>query len=308
MGTDIISKASIDSIFKFSTSIGRLYEGRWVTRQLFEITIIDATGATPPLPDIFTLKLLASADLRNFPRTSSSAELFSPILSGDFGPSPIRILSIVAADSLDLDDVFGVGDTLTITFSEATNKAQLPDVLTKEHIDLVLSFSQSLGADYTGEWKTNSVLVITARDVTRAGPPTIGGTRATVRAQAKLRNLPPVCAPTVTTSPPITGNWGILYPRIISVEADDPTDRNSVYSFLDTITIKFSIATNRAGRNNGDRLSRSQVLQQFLFSESLGNSFSGEWVNAQTLRLTVEGVAGAAPPTVGGLCKCFLTE
>jgi len=129
-----------------------------------------------------------------------------------------------------------------------------------------------------------------------------------VRAQAKLRNLPPVCAPTVTTSPPITGNWGILYPRIISVEADDPTDRNSVYSFLDTITIKFSIATNRAGRNNGDRLSRSQVLQQFLFSESLGNSFSGEWVNAQTLRLTVEGVAGAAPPTVGGLCKSFLTE
>ena len=308
MGTDIIPKASIDSIFKFSTSIGRLYEGRWVTRQLFEIAIIDATGATPPLPDIFTLKLLASAELRNFPRTSSSAELSSPILSGDFGPSPIRILSIVAADSLDLDDVFGIGDTLTITFSEATNKAQLPDVLTKAHIDLVLSFSQSLGADYSGEWKTNSVLVITARDVTGAGPPTIGGTRATVRAQAKLRNLPPVCAPTVTTSPPITGNWGILYPRIISVEADDPTDRNSVYSFLDTITIKFSIATNRAGRNNGDRLSRSQVLQQFLFSESLGNSFSGEWVNAQTLRLTVEGVAGAAPPTVGGLCKSFLTE
>ena len=303
MGDETISKAQIDKILKFSAPLGTGYEGRWVTRRLFEITITNPTSAGPPLPEIFTLELLGSAGLRNYPVTSAKSGLTSPVLSGDFGPSPIRIVSMVAADSMDLDNVYGVDDTLTITFSEGTNKAQLPDTLTKAQIDVLLSFSESLGRDYTGVWTSDRVLVITARDVSGAGPPAIAGTRATVRAQAKLRNVPPVCAPTSTTSPPISGNWGILYPRVISVVADDPTDKNSVYSFLDTITITFSIATNRGGRNNGDRLSRSQVLALFLFAESLGNSFSGEWVNARTLVLTVEGTAGASPPTIDGLCK-----
>ena len=305
MGTGILSKEALDSILTFSTPLGSAYEGRWVTRKLLEITMADVRGAGPPLPEIFTLELLASAGLRNFPVTSAAAGMLSPVLDGNFGPSPIRILSMVAADSLDLDNVYGVGDTLTITFSQDTNKAQLPDQLTKADIDLLLAFSQSLGTDYTGSWISNRVLVITARNVVGAGPPGIGSTRATVRAEAKLRNVPPVCAPTVTTSPPISGNWGILYPRVVSVVADDPTDKNSVYSFLDTITIRFSIPTNRAGKNNGDRLSRSQVLALFLFSENVGNSFSGEWVNAQTLVLTVEGTAGASPPTIGGFCKNF---
>ena len=305
MGTEILSKNVLDGILIFSSSLGSAYEGRWVTRKLLEITMTDVRGAGPPLPGVFTLNLLASAGLRNFPVTSAAAGMSSPALIGDFGPSPIRILSMVASDSLDLDNVYGVGDTLTITFSEDTNKAQLPDQLTKAHIDLLLSFSESLGTDYTGEWMSNRVLVITARNVDGAGPPGIGSARATVRADAKLRNVPPVCAPTVTTSPPISGNWGILYPRVVSVVANDPTDKNSVYSFLDTITITFSIPTNRAGRNNGDRLSRSQVLSLFLLSQSMGNSFSGEWVDARTLVLTVEGTAGASPPTIGGFCKTF---
>lgn len=308
MGIDVISKAQLDAFLKFSSPIGNLYEGRWVTRRLLEITINDATGSGPPLPDFFTLELLASAGLRNFPVTSAPAKLLSPILSGNFGPSPIRILSMVASDSLDLDNVYGVGDTLTITFSEDTDKAGLPNSVTKSQIDYLLSFSETLGANYTGKWTSSRVLVITARDVTGAGPPSIGGTRATVKAQAKLRNVPPVSGATVTMSPTITGNWGILYPRVISVVANDPTDRNSVYSFLDTITITFSIATNRAGRNNGDRLSRTQVLSLFLFAESMGNSFSGEWVSASVLVLTVEGTAGASPPTIGGLCKSFLAH
>jgi hypothetical protein len=305
MGTGILSKNVLDSILTFSSSLGSAYEGRWVTRRLLEITMTDVRGGGPPLPGVFTLNLLVSAGLRNFPVTSAAAGMSSPALIGDFGPSPIRILSMVASDSLDLDNVYGVGDTLTITFSEDTNKARLPDQLTKANIDLLLAFSESLGTDYTGEWISNRVLVITAQNVDGARPPEIGSARATVRADAKLRNLPPVCAPTVTTSPPISGNWGILYPRVVSVVADDPTDKNSVYSFLDTITITFSIPTNRAGRNNGDRLSRSQVLSLFLFSQSMGNSFSGEWVNARTLVLTVEGTAGASPPTIGGFCKTF---
>ena len=48
-----------------------------------------------------------------------------------------------------------------------------------------------------------------------------------------------MCAATVTTSPVISGNWGILYPRITDVRANDPTDKNAVYSFLDTITITY---------------------------------------------------------------------
>lgn len=302
MGDRVLSKLTLDSILTFSDPIGAVYEGRWVNRKLLQITIIDVAGAGPPLPEVFTLEVLASAGLRNFPVTSAPAGLSSPVLSGSFGPSPIRVLSMVASDSLDLDNVYGVGDTLTITFNQDTNKAQLPDTLDKSQIDFLFDFTESLGADYTGEWTSSRVLVITARDVSGAGPPAIGGTRATVRAEAKLRNVPPVCAPTTTTTPRISGNWGILYPRVTSVVADDPTDKNSVYSFLDTITITFSIPTNRNGMNNGDRLSRTQLLALFLFSESMGNSFSGEWVNAQTLMLTVEGTSGAAPPTIGGFC------
>ena len=299
LGSDVIDKETLDTVFTFSVSLGNDYEARWTTRKLLEITVKDVSGAGPPLPGLFTLALLPGAGLRNFPVTSASAGMSAPALTGNFGPSPIRIVSMVAADSLDLDNVYGVGDTLTITFNQDTNKAGLPDVLTKTDIDFLLEFTESLGADYTGDWMSPSVLRITAVDVTGAGPPGIGLTRATTRAEAKLRNLPPVCDATVTTSPRISGNWGILYPRIVSLVADDPTDKNSVYSFLDTITITFSIPTNRNGKANGDRLSRSELMQLFLFSENMGNAFSGEWVTASVLVLTVEGTSGASPPSIG---------
>jgi len=83
------------------------------------VTVRDTTGAAPPLISVFSLSISASADLRNFPSTSYPAVISSPLLGGDFGPSPITIVSIVAADATDLNNVYSVDDVMTITFSQA---------------------------------------------------------------------------------------------------------------------------------------------------------------------------------------------
>lgn len=65
-------------------------------------------------------------------------------------------------------------------------------------------FSESLGANYSGQWQSSSILRITSIDATGAAPPSIAVSVVSVKASGLLRNTPPQSAATATTSPPIS--------------------------------------------------------------------------------------------------------
>lgn len=142
----------------------------WCSNNVLEITAVSTAGAGQIVLGDFYLTVNASGNIRNFPPTSSPLNAFSPPLSGDFGPSPITIVSFVVQDPSDLNNIYSVGDQITITFSQSTNQAGLPSALNKQQIDSLLSFSQplarlALGALYVGNWSSPSQLVITVLDI-----------------------------------------------------------------------------------------------------------------------------------------------
>ena len=58
-------------------------------------------------------------------------------------------------------------------------------------MDTLLSFSDALGADYSGQWTDASTLVVTAIDVAGAGPPRVNATSGTqITVSGELRNAP----------------------------------------------------------------------------------------------------------------------
>ena len=81
------------------------------------------------------------------------------------GPS---IVSFVADDFDNGDDVYGAGDTLTVVFDLATNRGGGGVTTTSVPVEDMLVFSHSLGAEATASWQDDSVLVVTVVDPTGA--------------------------------------------------------------------------------------------------------------------------------------------
>lgn len=134
----ILPQSALAALVTFSVKMGNTLSGIWLSRRELEITAADVTGSGVPIIGQLTGTILATGNLRNNPPASAPASITSPTLVGNFGPSPIRIRSAVADDPTDLNAAYNNGDTLTITFTEATNKADLPDTLTKAQVDSLL--------------------------------------------------------------------------------------------------------------------------------------------------------------------------
>ncbi|HJT10154.1 MAG TPA: NHL repeat-containing protein [Candidatus Nitrosotalea sp.] len=83
-GSGVQTKASVDSIFTFSQSLGTDYTGKWANPSTFIITINDATGGTPQI-GVTTATVKASANLKDSSGNSASSTSSSPALSGGFG-------------------------------------------------------------------------------------------------------------------------------------------------------------------------------------------------------------------------------
>ena len=110
-----------------------------------------------------------------------------PTLRGDYGSvAAPTIAAFVASDPDNFDEVYSAGDELTLHLSMPTDallreEGLEPDELIRPtrgdraYVDVLFSFSHSLGADYSGEWRSSSTFTITALDVTGAGAPTMSG-------------------------------------------------------------------------------------------------------------------------------------
>ena len=79
-----------------------------------------------------------------------------------------------------------------------------------------------------------------------------------------------------------------LTPEITNVVADDPDNADQVYGSGDTITITFNVDTDQPPVTSKDDLDRI-----FIFDPPLGTDYSGEWLNAKTLRITINAIDDA---------------
>jgi hypothetical protein len=210
----------------------------------FVITVTNVTGAAPPtVPGGLSAVLLESRGLRDYPAGAApSSDVTGPLL-GDFGVSGIQVVSLISEDKALYRSGVSVGDTLTLEFSENTDRAGFGggvDV-SKEQVDSLFNFSTPLAQNYTGAWIDNATFVVTITDVAaNYTPPYIFDFTLTMLAGGKIRNYPPTSAPTVTTSVTLTGGWGPSSLYVVSVFGNDADEGDSVYGGEDTINITFN--------------------------------------------------------------------
>ena len=300
----ILSKANLDDLFSFSENIGDDYTGVFVNPLTLVITIVDAVNLESP-PQIGLLTLQVKDDLvqlRDEADTSLASTSLSPPLTGTFGnKAGPSITSLVALDPFGTPEIFGKDDTITVTFSEPTNGLALPiPVATKADIDTLFSYTQnkvkseSLGGDYRGEFIDPLTLVITF--ITTAGSivseaASIGDLRFEVQSEGNLKGVDENgienTLVSVSSSPPLSGTFVTKPgPEILSIVAADPdgqtTGEDIVFSNGDTITVKFSEPTNKP-----PVATKTELIDLFAFSESLGAAFTGLFIDPETLIITI---------------------
>ncbi|KAJ1490595.1 hypothetical protein T484DRAFT_1776701 [Baffinella frigidus] len=192
---------------------------------------------------------------------------------------------------------YSTNDTITVQFSQPTTLAgfALNQVLTKQQVDTIFAFSVSAGASYTGSWTARDTFVITAGDVSTAGPPQISLFSLALRASAGLRNYPPQSGVCEMSSGFLTGDFGTIIPDIVSFIAsgtagagDFGTIIPDIVSFVasgaagadgkpdpgDTLTIVFWPPTNFA-RLPSKGITKAQIDAILSLSLSIGASYSG---------------------------------
>jgi hypothetical protein len=161
-------------------------------------------------------------------------------------PAGPTISSVTADDPDDIDGVYGNGDTITVVFSEDTNE---PAAASQTDIDAIFSFSQSLGADYTGIWSGADTLRITIVDATGATPPTIGSLTLTFQGSNGLKNLLATSADSTGSSGTIGGDWGAPSPPTVSSVVTGDADGDGQ---IDRLTINFDKNVDIADGSAGD--------------------------------------------------------
>jgi len=258
-------------------------------------TSIDSLSDT----EFTTATLVNTAEIfpSSTPIDSGSVLLLSTATFGQkAGPS---IISLIADDPDGGDAIFGNGDTITVRFSERTNE---PAETTKADLDKLFTFSQSLGADYTGSFTDALTLVITINSAGSASP-TVGVFRVAVKESGNLKDKDETSLASVSQSPVLDGNFGKkIGPSILSMVAADPKSTQvEGFDKEDTITIRFSESTNRplAG-------TKADIDKVFSFTQDLGADYVGSWISPSVLEIRVVDASGATPPAVGVLTLTVL--
>jgi hypothetical protein len=280
----VLDTTGVNSFLSFSRSIGASYTGQWLSRRIFKITVRSVSGAQQPLPDFLVISFKTSADVRNFPPQSApmGASQVARLL-GDFGPSVVSVVKLVANDPTDRDSIYANQDTITITFNRDTNRGHdLPSSgISKAQIDRLFFFSQSLGTDYTARWDSARQLTITVVDDTDAFPPWIGFFWVGVNPEGNLRNSPAACAPANASFPHILleGDFGPSNIFIIDFFAEDPDNLDNEFSAGDYFLVTFSAKTNYGGLPPEAPLDKERLDRLFTFKHPMGANYTGEWRN-----------------------------
>lgn len=172
-----------------------------------------------------------------------------------------------------------------------------------ELVDM-FAFSQGLGQGYIGQWlvkdrcpwriysTTRFVdgppcfgVLIEVVDATGNENPEIGTLTVRFLATGDVRNSPCQSAPTVASSLPITGDWGITIPFVKQFFAQGQgSDGDEVYGIGDRIILQFSELTDRAGIMSND-MDKATLDRLLYFDQSLGTDYEGRWLAADLIRV-----------------------
>ena len=249
--------------------------------------------------------------------------------SRSVAPAPIHatvpaIESFLAADPDDGDSAVSIGDTFTITFDAATDRAGGPRQGDRAFVDDMLRFDPPLAADYSGAWTDARTLVVTLVDA--AGSlVAVGDSRVSLRQdgvdddgdgvpgdvshagggidlagyEEKLASVQHVVR--------LDGNFGTAdadsegvgghVPGIVQFKYSSTKAHGKVtpsWSETDKLLVRFDVAVNvKAGWPlHGNKMF---VDSLFGFAHSLGADYSGGWRDASVFVVTALDVTGAAP-------------
>jgi len=295
----------IDKLFTFTPSIGVNYVGTWTSTTTLVITILD-TGNLP-IPTPLTIKVEPAGNLRNAAGNSlvSDSQFDATFTVEDFGKKEAPfIVSITAADpNVQVVTGFSDGDTITVRFSEETNEPfkGTDDQVTQTDLDKIFKYLQgggeltSLAGSYSGKWLNALTLRITIDNADIATKPAIAQLRLEVKETAELQDQDKSSIFSTSLSPPLTGTFGIeAGPSITSLVADDPDGGDAQYGAGDTITVRFSEDTNEPDPTPAVAgLEKDDLDILFDFSQSLGDGYTGVFVDPATLVITIQDAGNA---------------
>ena len=292
------TKQQIDNIFEFRQagvpidSLGADYVGSW-SGNVFEITMLNVNGNSDVTEDTLTVKVKEGGGLTNLAGTSKNSQSESSFPIGNFGLAPgPAIISLEAFSSDPIVPGFSDGDFFIVRFDVDTNKP-FENNLNRENLLRLLTFTQSIGDNISGEWLNARTLKVTVVDSTTELVPILVELRFIVKQEAGL-----VAVSGSESSNSISshafGNFGLPPgPPIIKVTAKDPFGQGGAdaeYGPNDIILIELFEETNQ---QVGIELDKSQVDALFLFSVNLGDNYVGRWSDAKTFEITLVNVNNA---------------
>ena len=317
----------VDDIFRFSPTVAADYSGEWLDESTFVVMILDAANS---LTAIGGSSVSLRQDGVDVDGDGVSGDLNSPgskllatnserlislqhqvQLAGSFGAKNevvpeywsevaqgAHVPGIVQFQFQDLqqatlDATWSVGDSLVIRFDTATNvKAGWPSSGGRDFVDALFEFSSPLGIDYSGEWRSTSTFAVTAVDPLM-GNPTLALTSARVLAEVRAEAGTGLSANLNTSAVQmLTGDFGKeVTPVATGFDTVDPDNSELAYGAGDTLTLSFSLPTNRDSASP----QRSYVDSLFAFSPQFGDDYSGAWDDDSTFVITVLSVGNNAP-------------
>ncbi len=182
--------------------------------QSYQLTLLPLAGGAPitvfSVMANFTVSSLGSATTYSvswIARNSQGWSLpASPTNVTTLTAAP-RMLSLVAANPLNSNNVFAVGNTITLTFDTDTNRP---------NASAVLVFSSPITGTVSANWSTPRVLVMTVTSVTGSGP--MLGIWSVVVAVDLLNAAQTSVSARGRVSPTLSGNWGTIG-NVLSVTA-----------------------------------------------------------------------------------------
>ena len=309
--------------------LGAAVTGVWSDAATLTLTIASSADKSPDLADVglaaaagfATGIVVACKPAGAFPIRDAAAQFLPSVcnttVAGDFGNRRPPQIQTAVASGADTDAVLGKGDTITVTWAAAVDRAgysagealdaaklaALFALRSADKTDLDLAslkpsgawgsatqLTFTLGDDFGGE--TPPVRVIDGVTLELTGTGAKGGGSEGVRS-ADGTSLSGTAADNTVE---ITGSYGDLAgPALVSVVADDADDGDAILGAGDTLTLTFDVSTDRGLGVVGaglPSLTKAQV-DGLLIAPSLGTDYTGEWADdLKTMVITVVDPAG----------------
>lgn len=122
---------------------------------------------------------------------------------------PPVIVSLIVDDPDNLDEIYSVGDTITIKFDSDTNKPGGTGLQRRAAVNDMFTFTESIAQRYRGQWTTADTFTITIDSVSNVVL-LIGATTVRPAGITQILSVDKTSEPSSAVSPVLSGDFGIL--------------------------------------------------------------------------------------------------